>query len=101
MEDSNYCHAGLILSASACLGFLGIGDIAGEMLANFDRLTNLDIDKLREVEGNPRLGSCVGGTGKFICFGLNYAVHAKESGMDAPSALVHFYEINFGYLWSK
>jgi 2-keto-4-pentenoate hydratase/2-oxohepta-3-ene-1,7-dioic acid hydratase in catechol pathway len=26
----------------------------------------------------------VGGTGKFICIGLNYADHAAESGMQVP-----------------
>ena len=25
------------------------------------------------VEGNPRLGACVGGVGKFMCIGLNYS----------------------------
>jgi 2-keto-4-pentenoate hydratase/2-oxohepta-3-ene-1,7-dioic acid hydratase in catechol pathway len=42
------------------------------------------------VDGNPRLGACVGGTGKFICIGLNYADHAAESGMAVPSEPVIF-----------
>lgn len=67
-----------------------IGDLAGETLTDLGRFSNLDIDSLPVVEGNPRIGSCVGGTGKFMCIGLNYADHAAESGMDVPSEPVLF-----------
>lgn len=42
------------------------------------------------VEGNPRIGACVGGIGKFICIGLNYADHAAETGADIPQEPVVF-----------
>lgn len=66
------------------------GDIAGSILTDLDRFRSLKIDSLPIVEGNPRLGSCVGGTRKFMCIGLNYADHAAESGMAVPSEPVLF-----------
>ena len=42
------------------------------------------------MEGNPRLGSCVGQVGKFICIGLNYSDHAKETGMSIPPEPIIF-----------
>lgn len=56
----------------------------------FARLAALDAESLPVVEGNPRLGPPVAGTGKFICIGLNYADHAAESGMDVPPEPVIF-----------
>ena len=45
------------------------------------KLRALDPSDLPMVDGTPRLGPCVAGTGKFICIGLNYADHAAESGL--------------------
>ena len=67
-----------------------VGDIAGDTLVNLDRLVGLDVDNLPVVEGDPRLGACVGGTGKFMCIGLNYADHAAESGLEVPPEPVLF-----------
>lgn len=67
-----------------------IGDISGQVLTGLDRFSNLDLDSLPIVEGNPRLGACVAGTGKFMCIGLNYADHAEESGLAVPSEPVLF-----------
>ncbi|RZO43100.1 MAG: FAA hydrolase family protein, partial [Proteobacteria bacterium] len=39
---------------------------------------------------NPRLGPCVGQVGKFICIGLNYSDHAKETGMSIPPEPIIF-----------
>jgi 2-keto-4-pentenoate hydratase/2-oxohepta-3-ene-1,7-dioic acid hydratase in catechol pathway len=66
------------------------GDIAGATLSNLSRFADLDIESLPIVDGNPRLGACVGGTGKFMCIGLNYADHAAESGLAVPSEPVLF-----------
>jgi len=66
------------------------GDIAGATLADLDRFKSVDPESLPLVEGSPRLGACVGGTGKFMCIGLNYADHAEESGMAVPSEPVLF-----------
>lgn len=67
-----------------------IGDLAGDTLSSLDRFADLDIESLPLVEGDPRLGSCVGGSGKFMCIGLNYADHAAESGLAVPSEPVLF-----------
>ncbi len=67
-----------------------VSDIAGETLADLSRFADLNIETLPIVEGDPRLGACVGGTGKFMCIGLNYADHAAESGMSVPTEPVLF-----------
>ncbi|QDG78542.1 fumarylacetoacetate hydrolase family protein [Labrenzia sp. PHM005] len=67
-----------------------IEDLSGNALADMSWLEGLDVDALPQVDGNPRLGPCVAGTGKFMCIGLNYADHAAESGMDVPSEPVLF-----------
>lgn len=67
-----------------------IRDIAGPVLADLSPLAALDPATLPLVEGNPRLGACVGNVGKFICIGLNYSDHAAESGMAVPPEPVIF-----------
>lgn len=69
-----------------------VPDIAGETLSNekLAELAAVDLSSLPLVENVGRLGSCVSGTGKFICIGLNYADHAAESGMDVPPEPVIF-----------
>ncbi|UGY09525.1 fumarylacetoacetate hydrolase family protein [Phyllobacterium pellucidum] len=69
-----------------------VSDISGAVLdpATLAKLADLDVDALPLVEGTPRLGPCVAGTGKFICIGLNYADHAAESGMAVPLEPVIF-----------
>lgn len=63
-----------------------INDLRGDALLpeSLARLRQLDLYSLPLVEGNPRIGACVGGIGKFICIGLNYADHAAETGADIP-----------------
>ncbi|MFT4011942.1 MAG: ureidoglycolate lyase [Paracoccus sp. (in: a-proteobacteria)] len=69
-----------------------VADIAGEALTpeGLARLAALDPASLPLVQGNPRLGACVGDVRKFIAIGLNYADHAAESGMAVPSEPVVF-----------
>jgi 2-keto-4-pentenoate hydratase/2-oxohepta-3-ene-1,7-dioic acid hydratase in catechol pathway len=67
-----------------------VADIAGDVLANLDRLHGIDPASLPLVDGNPRYGACVGQIGKFICIGLNYSDHAAESGMAVPPEPVIF-----------
>ena len=67
-----------------------VPDIAGAALTDLDRLRAIDAASLPTVPGTPRLGACVGGIGKFICIGLNYADHAAESGMAVPPEPVIF-----------
>lgn len=73
-----------------------VADISGETLrpAALKALQQIDIDTLPLVDGKPqddlRLGACVGGIGKFVCIGLNYADHAEEAGMPIPPEPVIF-----------
>lgn len=67
-----------------------VADIAGDVLADLDKLRALDLSCLSKVPGTPRLGACVGATGKFMCIGLNYSDHATEAGMQMPSEPVLF-----------
>lgn len=69
-----------------------VSDLSGAALApdTLAKLGTVDVNSLPKVEGNPRLGPCVAGTGKFICIGLNYADHAAESGMAVPPEPVIF-----------
>ena len=67
-----------------------VRDIDGAFLSRLDGLALDDIGALPIVEGQPRLGPCVTGVGKFIGIGLNYADHAAESGMEVPPEPVIF-----------
>ncbi len=69
-----------------------IADLSGSAL-DPDRLRalgNLDLHKLPLVESEVRVGPCVGGVGKFICIGLNYADHAAETGAAIPGEPIVF-----------
>ncbi|MGQ5835599.1 fumarylacetoacetate hydrolase family protein [Serratia sp. IR-2025] len=69
-----------------------IADVGGTALlpSSLAKLRALDSAALPLVEGQPRLGACVGGIGKFICIGLNYADHAAETGAAIPEEPVVF-----------
>ncbi|MEW5166638.1 fumarylacetoacetate hydrolase family protein [Klebsiella aerogenes] len=83
-----------VLDNDGCLRDLSqyISDLRGDALLpeSLARLRQLDLYSLPLVEGNPRIGACVGGIGKFICIGLNYADHAAETGADIPQEPVVF-----------
>ena len=69
-----------------------VGDIspATVQAGELERIASIDPSSLPRVEGNPRLGPCVGQIGKFVCIGLNYTDHAKESGMPIPTEPIVF-----------
>ena len=45
-----------------------------------------------EISNEIRLGSPIARPSKIVCVGLNYAKHAKESGMEVPSEPVLFFK---------
>lgn len=53
-------------------------------------LGSLDLHALPEVSAGTRIGPCVGGVGKFVCIGLNYSDHARETGAEVPPEPVVF-----------
>ncbi len=69
-----------------------ISDLSGAALAPdaLAKLGAIDAKSLPLVEGDPRLGPCVAGTGKFICIGLNYSDHAAETGATVPPEPIIF-----------
>lgn len=73
-----------------------VPDIAGTVLLDegLSAIAAVDPMSLPIVDADTRLGACVGGTGKFICIGLNYADHAAESGMAVPPEPVIFMKAN-------
>ncbi len=69
-----------------------ICDIDGKILgrANLGQLGELIPENLPVVKGSPRFGACVGSVGKFICIGLNFHEHAKETGNPVPEHPIVF-----------
>lgn len=69
-----------------------VTDITGEWLSpeRLAQLTALDQNTLPRVETDVRIGTPVSNIGKIVCVGLNYADHAKESGLPVPSEPVLF-----------
>ncbi|WP_299677919.1 fumarylacetoacetate hydrolase family protein [uncultured Roseobacter sp.] len=73
-----------------------VDDIAGEVLsdAGLETLRAIDPASLPVVDGDPRIGACVGNIGKFLCIGLNYSDHAAETGADIPEHPILFFKAN-------
>ncbi len=78
---------GVLRDLSMLLPDLGPAQLSPRTLA---ALAALDASRLPPVEGEPRLGCPVGGVGKIVCVGLNYADHAREAGMPIPAEPVLF-----------
>jgi len=75
-------HAGRLRDLSG-----RIADVAGPALLpeSLADLALIDPESLPLIEGEPRLGPCVGRVGKIVGVGLNYADHAAESNMPVPA----------------
>ena len=63
-------------------------------IEKLDEVKNIDINSLPIVESHDGFAPCVckDSIGKFICIGLNYADHAKESGLEVPPEPVIFFK---------
>ena len=59
-----------------------------------NEVKNVNLNSLPKVENNDGIAPCVckKSIGKFICIGLNYADHAKESGLEVPPEPVIFFK---------
>ncbi len=68
-----------------------VADIGGDVLSDsgLARIAAIDPKSLPEVSPG-RIGPCVAGTRKFICVGLNYSDHAKETGKAPPEEPILF-----------
>ncbi len=74
--------SGGLRDLSAVLPELGGGQLDPEVLAAIGRI---DPATLPVLPPGTRLGACVGGHGKIVAVGLNYADHVKEAGMAVPA----------------
>ena len=77
----------------------GFRDLSGHIRelsgAQLDPLALAELEKidplsLPKVSSETRLGPCVGKVGHFLAIGLNYADHARESGMPIPAEPIVF-----------
>jgi 2-keto-4-pentenoate hydratase/2-oxohepta-3-ene-1,7-dioic acid hydratase in catechol pathway len=69
-----------------------VDDICGNTITprSLAALAALEPASLPLIQGEPRLGPCVGSVGKFLCIGLNYSDHAAETGAVVPPEPVLF-----------
>ncbi|WP_439122132.1 fumarylacetoacetate hydrolase family protein [Marivita sp.] len=67
-------------------------DFAGESvsLEALERIRGLDVAALPVVNEPGRIGCALASVPNFFCIGLNYALHAKESGMAEPAEPIIF-----------
>ncbi|MAC78862.1 MAG: 2-hydroxyhepta-2,4-diene-1,7-dioate isomerase [Rhodobacteraceae bacterium] len=86
-EKPGLLHDGAIRDLSGI-----IPDVAGAAISpeGIAKIAAIDPASLPLVDGDPRLGPCVAGTGKFICIGLNYSDHAAETGATVPPEPIIF-----------
>ncbi len=84
---------GLVLADGSIADISGVvPDLAGAALSpeSLKKLAALDATNLPKAPAGARLGACVGGVGKFIAIGLNYADHAAETGAKIPAEPIVF-----------
>lgn len=69
-----------------------VEDFAGTAvsLATLDKIRAIDVESLPLVDAPGRIGCCLASVPNFYCVGLNYALHAKESGMAEPPEPILF-----------
>ena len=74
----------------------GMLDGAGLLrdLSALEKLRAIDVESLPIVDGEQRIGACVGNIGKFLCIGLNYSDHAAETGAEIPKHPILFFKAN-------
>jgi 2-keto-4-pentenoate hydratase/2-oxohepta-3-ene-1,7-dioic acid hydratase in catechol pathway len=94
--DANKEKPGIETQAGKRLDCSGFGEDWCEEFFENDGLPRLaawlelNEAKLPEIPANTRLGSPIKRPSKIICVGLNYAKHAKESGMPLPEVPILF-----------
>ncbi|MCB1422571.1 MAG: fumarylacetoacetate hydrolase family protein [Nitratireductor sp.] len=69
-----------------------VDDIDGAAITEvgLEKIAALNISELPRIDGNVRIGPCLGSAGKIIAIGLNYSDHAAEAGMPLPKEPILF-----------
>ncbi|AVP58023.1 fumarylacetoacetate hydrolase family protein [Pulveribacter suum] len=78
---------GTVRDVSMLVPDIGPAQLGARTLA---ALAAIDATRLPAVPPGTRLGCPVGGVGKIVCVGLNYADHARETGLAPPPEPVLF-----------
>ena len=55
-----------------------------------EKIKNMDVSKLPELDSNLRIGACVSTPSKFIGIGLNFKDHAEEQNLPIPKEPIIF-----------
>ena len=92
IEQNNKNYLGLIDKNEKIRIINNYDDISPHNIEELidNKLKEINIENLEILEGNYKILPCVNNVGKIVCVGLNYADHAKESGLDVPSEPVIF-----------
>ena len=67
-----------------------VKDIDGSVLSDLSAIRAANVESLPKVDAGVRIAEPVAKVGKFLCIGLNYADHAKESNMPEPAEPIIF-----------
>ncbi|WP_116653341.1 fumarylacetoacetate hydrolase family protein [Pelagibacterium sediminicola] len=81
LDNGRYADLSSLVDDISC------GSLLPEGLA---RVKEADLAALPLLEEGLRIGPCVGQIQKFICVGLNYFEHAKETGLPVPQEPILF-----------
>ena len=54
------------------------------------KLQNIDLAKLKEIDNNQRIGSCISNPVDFLAIGLNYKAHAEGTNSKLPTEPILF-----------
>lgn len=96
--NPNQEKPGLILADGRQIDASGFGQDYDENFLGGDGLTRLaawaaaNADTAPVIEPGTRLGPCIARPSKIVCVGLNYADHAKESGLEPPKEPILFFK---------
>ena len=59
-------------------------------LSNLSEWEKINLEKLPEINNNVRVGSCINRPSNILCAGLNYSLHATQTGSKLPDYPIIF-----------
>jgi 2,4-diketo-3-deoxy-L-fuconate hydrolase len=82
-------QGGVIRDLSSVVADIDGTTVSAEGLA---KIAAADVGSLPRIEPSVRIGPCVARPGKFLCIGLNFADHAKETNAPIPAEPILFFK---------
>ena len=58
--------------------------------STFEKLKKIEFETLPEISSSTRIGPCVNRPSNILCIGLNYSLHAKQTGSKLPDNPIVF-----------